>query len=141
MPDKKQKRFEKDYALPAYNAEILTREKSFADYFEKVIKNKTKDLDAKSIANWIINKKINYVEIDPEELLRQIAIDKQVSSIDETQLVTFIDEVISENEKAVTDYKNGKEASLMFLLGKTMKKIGKKVDTKLILETIKKKTS
>ncbi|HWY80215.1 MAG TPA: Asp-tRNA(Asn)/Glu-tRNA(Gln) amidotransferase subunit GatB [Candidatus Sulfotelmatobacter sp.] len=141
LPDKKQKRFEKDYALPAYNAEILTREKSFADYFEKVIKNKTKDLDAKSIANWIINKKINYVEIDPEELLRQIAIDKQVSSIDETQLVTFIDEVISENEKAVTDYKNGKEASLMFLLGKTMKKIGKKVDTKLILETIKKKTS
>lgn len=137
LPDKKQLRFEKDYALPAYDAEILTREKGLADYFEKVVKNQSKNLDAKTIANWIINKKVDYKKITPEELLKQIASAKQTVAIDEKELQKIIDEVIKENEKAVTDYKNGKEASLMFLLGQTMKKIGKKVDANSIKEKLK----
>ncbi len=139
LPDKKTMRFEKDYALPAYDAEILTREKPLADYFEIVIKQKRDGLDAKAIANWIINKKIDYENVSPEELLKQITAAKQVATIDEKELEKIIDEVISENEKAVADYKNGKEASLMFLLGQTMRKIGKKVDSQVIKTALIKK--
>jgi len=141
LPDKKQKRFEKEYGLSPYDAEILTREKALADYFEETIKNQKENLEPKAIANWIINKKIDYEKVSPEELIKQITAAKQVATIDEKELQKFIDEVIAENEKAVADYKSGKEASLMFLLGQTMRKIGKKVDTKVVLVIIKKKIS
>ena len=70
--------------------------------------------------------------------MKQITAAKQVAAIDEKELQKYISEVMKENEKAVADYKNGKEASLMFLLGQTMRKIGKKVDTKVVLEQLKK---
>ena len=140
LPDKKLVRFEKEYNLPEYNAEILTRDKLLADYFEETVK-KVKDIDAKTIANWIINKKVDYEKVSSEELLKQITASKQVAAIDENELHKFINEVIKENDKAVADYKNGKEASLMFLLGQTMKKIGKKVDTNRVLDALKKKIS
>ncbi len=141
LPDKKGARFEKEFALPAYDAEILTREKALADYFEKVVKLKTDQLDTKAIANWIINKKIDYEKVSPEELMNQISEALQTVTIDEKELTKFIDDVIKENEKAVTDYKNGKESVIMFLLGQTMKKIGKKVDTKVVIEHLKKQLS
>ncbi len=136
LPDKKIARFEKEYALSTYDAEILTREKPLADYFEMAIKKKPENLDAKAIANWIINKKIEYEKMSIEELLKQITASKQVATIDEKELQKFIDDVIKDNEKAVADYKNGKEASLMFLLGMTMRKIGKKVDTQVVKNKI-----
>lgn len=141
LPDKKFERFQKEFTLPVYDAEILTREKSLADYFEKAVDQKTDGIDAKAIANWIINKKIDYEKVTVEELLKQISSAKQTVSIEEKELNKFITEVIKENEKAVTDYKNGKETSLMFLLGQTMRKIGKKIDTKLVMEQLKKQLS
>jgi len=136
LPDKKAVRFEKEYALSDYDAEILTREKALADFFEKALSLKTKNIDAKAIANWIINKKINYEKTSPVELIKQIVSAKQTTQINENELDIFIGEVLKENEKAVTDYKNGKDASLMYLLGQTMKKIGKKVDTSVIKDAL-----
>ncbi|MFI5265527.1 MAG: Asp-tRNA(Asn)/Glu-tRNA(Gln) amidotransferase subunit GatB, partial [Candidatus Levyibacteriota bacterium] len=37
LPDAKQKRFEKEYALAGYDAEILTRENETADFFEQAV--------------------------------------------------------------------------------------------------------
>jgi len=75
----------KDYALSVYDAEILTREKSTADFFEEACKiastlasKKEKTVDAKSIANWIINKKIDTTSLLPahciEMILQQTAV-------------------------------------------------------------------
>ena len=47
-----------------------------------------------------------------------------------------VDAVTSEHAQAVQDFKNGKEASLMFLLGQTMRKIGRKVDTNVVKQAI-----
>lgn len=137
LPAKKMSRFIKQFALPSYDAEILTREKALADFFEEAVKNANEKVDAKGIANWIINKKIDNTKTSPVELVNQITAAKQKVAVDEKELSKLIDEVIKENDKAVTDYKNGKEASVMFLLGQTMKKIGKKVDTQLVLQKIK----
>src|SRR6185369_6376844 len=61
LPDAKLKRFEKEYALPAYDAEILTREIAIADYFEKAVKAGEKEkVTAKQLANTIINKKVDH---------------------------------------------------------------------------------
>jgi aspartyl-tRNA(Asn)/glutamyl-tRNA(Gln) amidotransferase subunit B len=145
LPDKKSARFEAEYALPSYDADILTRDKTLADFFEKstmglltILEKPTQNIKPRDIANTIINKKINPLQTTPEDLIKQITSAKQTVAMDEKELIKLIDEVIKENEKAVSDYKNGKETVIMFLVGQTMKKIGKKVDVELVKETLKK---
>ncbi len=139
LPDKKTKRFEKEFSLSFYDSEILTREKSLADFFEEAVREgKAQKLNPKDIANYIINKKVDESSISPIALVQQIVASKQTVQIDEKELERIIKEVISENERAVSDYKSGKEASLMFLLGQVMKKLGKKVDVNLVKDRIKK---
>ncbi|MBI3954847.1 Asp-tRNA(Asn)/Glu-tRNA(Gln) amidotransferase subunit GatB, partial [Candidatus Gottesmanbacteria bacterium] len=62
LPDDKLNRFIKDYGLSEYDSTILTDELETANYFEKAfeqLNNETmKQLTPKTIANWIINKKV-----------------------------------------------------------------------------------
>ena len=66
--------------------------------------------------------------------VRQIIIEKeglgQVS--EEEELIRFIDEVIKENPKPVSDYKQGKKAALQFLIGQVMKKTRGKANPKIV---------
>jgi aspartyl-tRNA(Asn)/glutamyl-tRNA(Gln) amidotransferase subunit B len=50
LPDQKRERFQSKYALNFYDADVLTADKSYADFFELVSKGR----DAKFVANWII---------------------------------------------------------------------------------------
>ena len=137
LPEPKLERFQKQYELPHYDAEILTREIPLADYFEEVLHlDPTKP---KSIANYIINKKIDITAVSPKKLIQQITASQQTVAIDEEKLEKTINEVLAKNPKPVEDYKSGKENALMFLLGQIMKKISVKVDTKIIIEHLKKK--
>ena len=52
LPDAKRERFMRDYALPAYDAQVLTAERALADYFETVAKG-TKAAP-KIAANWVM---------------------------------------------------------------------------------------
>jgi aspartyl-tRNA(Asn)/glutamyl-tRNA(Gln) amidotransferase subunit B len=52
LPDAKRERFMHDYALPAYDAGVLTAERALADYFETVAKS-TKAAP-KIAANWVM---------------------------------------------------------------------------------------
>ena len=66
LPDQKRERFQKDYGLSFYDADVLTADKSYADFFETV----SKDRDAKFVANWIITNffaMLNEVEKSIEE--------------------------------------------------------------------------
>jgi aspartyl-tRNA(Asn)/glutamyl-tRNA(Gln) amidotransferase subunit B len=51
LPDEKQTRFMRDYALSAYDAGVLVAERETAAFFEAVSRGR----DAKSAANWVIN--------------------------------------------------------------------------------------
>jgi aspartyl-tRNA(Asn)/glutamyl-tRNA(Gln) amidotransferase subunit B len=53
LPDAKKARFIRDFALSAYDADVLVAERESADFFEAVVG--TGRRDAKSAANWIIN--------------------------------------------------------------------------------------
>ncbi len=52
LPNAKKERFQKDYSLPEYDAEILTSEKPLADYFEKAAEVTT---DFKAVSNWVMS--------------------------------------------------------------------------------------
>ncbi|MBV1872468.1 MAG: Asp-tRNA(Asn)/Glu-tRNA(Gln) amidotransferase subunit GatB [Gammaproteobacteria bacterium] len=51
LPDQKATRFQKDYQLSAYDAEVLVVSRELADYFERCVQ--TSKADAKLCANWV----------------------------------------------------------------------------------------
>ena len=51
LPDAKKARFEKEYELPAYDAEVLTTSRELADYFETAVGFVK---DPKQISNWVM---------------------------------------------------------------------------------------
>ncbi len=53
LPAARLERFEKDYQLSAYDAEILTSERSLSDYYETAVQAYAGE--AKTVANWMIN--------------------------------------------------------------------------------------
>jgi aspartyl-tRNA(Asn)/glutamyl-tRNA(Gln) amidotransferase subunit B len=52
LPDAKRERFMRDYALPAYDAQVLTAERPVAEYYEAVAK--ATKAPAKIAANWVM---------------------------------------------------------------------------------------
>jgi aspartyl-tRNA(Asn)/glutamyl-tRNA(Gln) amidotransferase subunit B len=56
LPDERKARFVRDFALSAYDADVLVAERDSAAYFEAVVnKADGSRRDAKAAANWIIN--------------------------------------------------------------------------------------
>lgn len=126
LPDAKMKRFIEEYNLSAYNAEILTRDTETAMFFEetvKVNKNLQSKIEAKVLANWIINKKIKVSGTVPAEMIKEIMEANKVEGIDEKEFETILTNVLESNQKAVEDYKSGKETVIMFLVGQAMKQL------------------
>ncbi|MCL5433276.1 MAG: Asp-tRNA(Asn)/Glu-tRNA(Gln) amidotransferase subunit GatB [Patescibacteria group bacterium] len=124
LPDEKFKRLQKEHSLSEYDSEILTREKSTADYFEEAVKiGKDHNVLPKQIANTIINKKINVNNVLPAELIKMIISTTQVAAIDEGELEKIVKMVLDENPKAVEDYKNGKTQAIGFLIGMISRKL------------------
>ncbi|HET9946929.1 MAG TPA: Asp-tRNA(Asn)/Glu-tRNA(Gln) amidotransferase subunit GatB, partial [Patescibacteria group bacterium] len=137
LPDEKRERFIKDYGVSEYNAEILTRENKLADYFEEAVKGgKTVGVDPVKIANTIINKKIDRETVLPAELIKTIVQTTTVASIDERELDSILSSVLAENEKAVAEYRSGKETVFMFLFGQAMRKLTVKIDTQLLKDRL-----
>lgn len=137
LPEKKAERFEKDYKLKKYDAEILTRESTLADFFEQSVKDGSEvNLEAQTISSWLINKKPDTSTLTPSDLVKEIISANKNEEIDEAKLEQIITKVIGENEKAVEDYKSGKENALMFLLGMTIREYGEKLDANLVKNAI-----
>jgi aspartyl-tRNA(Asn)/glutamyl-tRNA(Gln) amidotransferase subunit B len=124
LPDAKRLRYSEAYQLNAYDSALLTETRAVADFFEEACRDAEKvapDITAKHIANWIINKKTELENIEPAELIARIKKATQKQEVPQEELTAIIGKVVSENAKAIEDYKNGKEQSLMFLVGQMMK--------------------
>lgn len=137
LPEAKQKRFEKDYSLPDYDAGILTRDSETSKFFEDSVTEGNKiEISPKQIANYIINKKPDLSKTSPTDLVNLIKQSSQVSAVDEDKLNKIIEKVILENEKAVTDFKSGKETVIMYLVGQVMRQFPEKIDAGKVKESL-----
>ncbi len=142
LPQAKMQRFIDSYSLPAYDAEILTRERETADYFEEAVTvGKNQNITPKQIANTIINKKIAINEVLPATLIKTILEEQKVEEVDPQELERVLDQVLQAQPKAVQDYKNGKETVIMFLVGQAMRTFGKKIDAQIVKEKLIEKLS
>jgi len=140
LPNSKKERFIKEYGLTGYDTQILIREKETADYFEGAVRAGSKDnIKPKTIANLIINKKINMEETLPSSLIKSIIKTSSYGKINTDKIIKAVGEVLNENPQAFKDYKDGKTQVLQFLVGNTIKKLKERVDPKIIVEVINKK--
>jgi len=81
LPLERRSRFMQEYSLPAYDAEILTSERSLSDYFETAVKAYTGD--PKKVSNWMMN-----------DVLRMIN-DRGITAVDLKLTPVYLAELIS----------------------------------------------
>lgn len=96
-----------------------------------VERDEISNLSAKAVLTEMIKSGRTAREAIKEKNLIQIS--------DSGALNTIIEEVIKENEKSVNDFKSGKEAALMFLVGQAMKKSRGRANPKAVKDFIKRR--
>ncbi len=143
LPDQKLVRFQRDYSLSDYDAGILTENQELGDYFEEAVKAageigqlKTGNI-VKTIANWLINKRIETENTLPAELIAKIIRANTIAAVDEGKLSGIVKEVLGANKQAVNDYQKGKKTALGFLMGAVIKLLPG-VDKELIRKELEK---
>ena len=77
LPDEKVSRYQKDFGLSRYDAEVLSAEREVADYFEEV----AKDSDAKMASNWITVELFGYLNKAGIELKDSKITSKKLSGL------------------------------------------------------------
>ena len=92
-------------------------------------RNEISNLAAKAVLSDMIDTAKSPEEIIKSKNLIQIS--------DGGALKEIMEEVISENQKSVADYKSGKENALMFLVGQLMRKSQGKANPKIARELLK----
>ncbi|MBI2022252.1 Asp-tRNA(Asn)/Glu-tRNA(Gln) amidotransferase subunit GatB [Candidatus Daviesbacteria bacterium] len=129
LPQVKAKRFEQEYGLKRADAVILSEDIGFSEIFEELVKlGKKEGVDAKTIANYIINQKIDLVDTSAQQIVDDIK-SKTFGIIDDgAELEKVAKEVIDENPDSVTSYKSGKENAIMALVGGVMRKTAGKAN-------------
>ena len=86
----------------------------------------------------IINKKIA-ITLPVEQFVNKfLELTKPVET-DTALLDTVVLTVISTNEKAVAEYKSGKQNVIMFLMGQVMKQMKGKADASIVKKTLEQK--
>jgi aspartyl-tRNA(Asn)/glutamyl-tRNA(Gln) amidotransferase subunit B len=141
LADEYRAEFTGKLGLPAYDADILTRDKKLTQFYIDCL-NITKESSPKEISNWILTNVLAKVQnynilITPKQLCDIIAINKK-EMIDEVwgkpdavikapvkiardELVKIIDGIFNANPNAVTDFKITPDKIINFFMGQTMK--------------------
>ena len=77
--------------------------------------------------------KVFYENIDPEEYIKKNNLSLMT---DLTEIKKTIENVIAQNEKSVTEYKNGKTQAMQYLLGQSMKALRGKAPAKEVAKIL-----
>ncbi|MFI5241125.1 MAG: Asp-tRNA(Asn)/Glu-tRNA(Gln) amidotransferase subunit GatB [Microgenomates group bacterium] len=137
LPKTKRERFQKEYQLSFGFSDILVSDQKRADYFEAVVKLSDPTLATpKFIADMMVNKKLDDQYEEPAGLARKLLELAKVEYSGGVETQKAVQEVIVEQEKAVSDYRGGNVNVLGFLVGMTQKKLSGKGNIEQIKEKL-----
>lgn len=132
LPDQKVERFKKVLKIKVADAIRISDSVEVSKKFDDSIPYlESENLTPSELANVIVNKSID-LSLEPRALVSLASTYYKKTNIDETKLNEIVNNVIIENPKAVSDYKNGKETVIMFLVGQVMRQFKEKVDAEKI---------
>ena len=128
LPKQTQARLIKDFDLTRDSAQTLSRfeNKATLALFMDLI---ARDIVPQKAANVLLNKQ-DARSLTVDELISTYF--APASQMDTSALTEIVNSVLIENESAVANYKAGKEASLMFLVGQVMKKASGKASPETV---------
>lgn len=139
LPDAYKKEVKEMHALSDYQADVLSEDFGKMKLFQGVMSLPSifqANISGATVANWIINKVVDTLDLSATHVANDIVRSKQVTEVDENVLIEAIDRVLNDNPKAVADYKAGKEQSKMFLYGNVLKILGGKGDKQKVMELL-----
>ncbi|MCK5836696.1 MAG: Asp-tRNA(Asn)/Glu-tRNA(Gln) amidotransferase subunit GatB [Desulfobacula sp.] len=110
-------------------ADTIVTPERFASLIQLLEKGEINSNSAKSVLE-----KLFEMDGTPKEIVEQFGF-RQVS--DAADLAKIVDKILSDNESAVNNYKNGNKKSMGFLVGQAMKVSQGKANPKLVQEMIK----
>lgn len=134
LPYELKERLQTQYGLNPTTAEEFSRGEniSLVSQFEELAEN---NVEPQKAANLLLNRP-EYRNIHPLDFIKLLK-ESENKLTDEDELTNIVKEVISKNEKAVEDFKNGKDTAVQFLLGQVMKETKGKADPKTTENIIK----
>ncbi len=115
------------------NENFLITPENFAEFITLIYKGDISSKIAKAVLSEMFKS-----GADPSQIIEK----KGLSQItDELEIVKVVQGVILKNEKAVEDYKKGKQTVLQFLVGRVMAKTKGKAKPDIIIKILKKELS
>jgi len=137
LPRQKEQRFISEFNIPANYSKILVSDQKRSEYFEKAVELLDKeDLTPKLFADAMVNKNLDRSFPEPFNLVKKLKEMSQVeySTVEEVKNACKL--VISENQKAVEDFNNGKGEVVGYLMGQIQKKLKGKGNTEIVRQEI-----
>lgn len=137
LPASKRKRYLADYLLAPNYVDILVSDFSRSVYFEQAIDiAKKHEVSVKELAGVMVNQNLDKHYPEPAGLVQKLVelTKKEFASAEEVSKA--VGEVLSEQQKAVGDYKNGKKSVIGFLIGMVQKKLRGRGDPKSLQEQL-----
>ena len=142
LPSSKYEQLRLQYKLNEPTSHHLTHNISNLKKFEGSVSLIQKDPDLMKIpninqgtANIIINKTQNQ-NLSPSQIVDLTRATYLPKETNHSLLSEVINKVILNNPKAVEDYKNGKQNSIMFLIGQVMKQMKGKTDAMVVKKAL-----
>ena len=166
LPGARIRRFERDYALPFYDAEVLNGSAALAALYERVALD---GVDAKAASNVLMNDfvatGVDPAVVNAQELAKVIGARATIPRAtfakalaesgdpefkadaylgealvaDASELEPLVDRILADNPGQVAAYKGGKEGLLGYFVGRVMKETEGKADPKVVNDLLREK--
>jgi aspartyl-tRNA(Asn)/glutamyl-tRNA(Gln) amidotransferase subunit B len=167
-PGTRIRRFEREYGLPFYDAEVLNGSSALAALYERVALD---GVDAKAASNVLMNDfvatGVDPAAVNADELAKVIAARTtmpratfaqalaesgdpefkadtylgEVLVADTSELEPLVERILADNPGQVAAYKGGKEGLLGYFVGQVMKETRGKADPKVVNELLRRRLS
>ena len=136
LPHQKRKKLQ-DLGIKMQDTITVTSNIEMTSNVEKILSNLPKTLTPQQAVNLIVNNKLAH-DIPVEEFIKRAEELMAPKETDSAVLDEAVKKVLIANEKAVADYKSGKETVIMFLVGQVMREMKGKADATAVKEALAK---
>jgi aspartyl-tRNA(Asn)/glutamyl-tRNA(Gln) amidotransferase subunit B len=164
LPGERIRRFEREYGLPYYDAEVLNGSRELAALYERIALD---GVDAKAASNVLMNDfvatGVDPAAVNADELAKVIAARATIPRVvfvraleqsadpefkaetylaeallgDVSSLEPLVDRILAANPSQVASYRAGKQGLLGFFVGQVMRETEGKADPKVVNELVR----
>ena len=138
LPDAVFSRWQREYGInPGFAEVVFERPEDIGLWDAEFAKQKQAGLAVDKLVSFMANKLAGQDIKDAQRIVPAFLEATHKDEIDPKELHDTIRAVLAEQPKAVAEFKAGKQQAVQFLVGQTLKKLGKKIDVAKLADTIR----